>query len=67
MVLMKSTQHKVNLESRIMLLFLTSVFALSACTAPTKPQRKTANIAIQEAVGFTNTEEVQVPESIRVK
>jgi Flp pilus assembly protein TadD len=67
MVLMKSTQHKANLESRIMFLFLTSVFALSACTAPTKTQRKAANIAIQEAVGFTITEEVQVPESIRAK
>ena len=50
-----------------MLLFLTSVFALSACTATTKPQRKAANIAIHEAVGFTITEEVQIPESIRVK
>ncbi len=64
---MKSTQHKTNLRSRVMLLFLTSALVLSACNATTKPQRKVANIEIQEAVGFTITEEVQVPESIRVK
>jgi Flp pilus assembly protein TadD len=67
MVLMKSTQHIANRESRVMLLFLTSVFVLSACTTTTKPQRKAANIAIEEAIGFTITEEVQIPESIRVK
>jgi Flp pilus assembly protein TadD len=67
MVLMKSTQHIANLRSRAMLLVLTSALVLSACNATTKPQRKVANIEIQEAVGFTITEEVQVPESIRVK
>ena len=50
-----------------MLLLLTSALVLSACSATTEPQRKAANIEIQEAVGFTITEEVQVPESIRVK
>jgi Flp pilus assembly protein TadD len=67
MVLMKTTQHIANLRARVMLLFLTSVLVLSACNATTKPQRKAANIEIQEAVGFTITEEVQIPESIRVK
>ena len=64
---MKSTQHTANLRSRVMLLFLTSALVLSACSATTKPQREAANIEIHEAVGFTITEEVQVPESIRVK
>jgi Flp pilus assembly protein TadD len=67
MVLMKKTQHIANLKARVMLLFLTSVLVLSACNATTKPQRKAAHIEIHEAVGFTITEEVQVPESIRVK
>jgi Flp pilus assembly protein TadD len=38
---------------------------LAGCNATTKPQRKVANIEIEEAVGFTITEEVKVPESIR--
>jgi Flp pilus assembly protein TadD len=66
MVLMKTTQHIANLRPRVMLLFLTSALVLSACNATTQPQRKAANIEIQEAVGFTITEEVRVPESIRV-
>ena len=50
-----------------MLLLLSSTFVFAACSATTKPQRKAANIEIQEAVGFTITEEVKVPESIRLQ
>jgi len=50
-----------------MLLLMASALVLSACNATTKPQRKAASIEIHEAVGFTITEEVQVPESIRVQ
>jgi Flp pilus assembly protein TadD len=67
MVSMKSTQHTTNLRSRVLLLSVISTFVLAACNATTKPQRKEANIEIQEAVGFTITEEVQVPESIRLQ
>jgi Flp pilus assembly protein TadD len=67
MVLMKSTQHTANLRSRVLLLSVISTFVLAACNATTKPQRQEANIEIQEAVGFTITEEVQVPESIRLQ
>ena len=64
---MKSTQHTANLRSRVLLLSVISTFVLAACNATTKPQRQEANIEIQEAVGFTITEEVQVPESIRLQ
>ena len=64
---MKSTQNMINLRSRVLLLSLIGVFALSGCNATTKPQRKAATIEIQEAVGFTITEEVKVPESVRLQ
>ena len=64
---MKSTQHIVNLRSYVLLLSLFGVFVLAGCNATTKPQRKAANIEIQEAVGFTITEEVKVPESVRLQ
>ncbi len=62
---MKSTQHIENLRSCVLLVSLVGAFVLAGCNATTKPQRKAATIQIQEAVGFTITEEVQVPESIR--
>ncbi len=43
------------------------VVLLAGCNATTKPQRKAANIEIQESVGFTITEEVRVPESVRAQ
>jgi Flp pilus assembly protein TadD len=67
MVLMKATQHIANLRSRVLLLSLIGAFVLAGCSATTKPERKAANIEIQEAVGFTITEEVKVPESIRLQ
>lgn len=42
-------------------------FLLAGCNATTKPQRKAANIEIQEAVGFTITEEVKIPEGVRLR
>lgn len=64
---MKLTQHIINLRSRTLLLSVIGTFVLASCSATTKPQRKAANIEIQEAVGFTITEEVKVPESIRLQ
>jgi Tfp pilus assembly protein PilF len=64
---MKSTQHIVNLRSCVLLVSLVGAFMLAGCNATTKPQRKAANIEIQESVGFTITEEVRVPESIRLQ
>ena len=62
---MKSTQHIVNLRSCVLLVSLVAAFALAGCSATTKPQRKAATIEVQEAVGFTITEKVKIPESIR--
>ena len=64
---MKSTQHIVNLRSRVLLVSLVGAFVLAGCSATTKPQRKAANIEIQEAVGFTITEEEKIPESVRLQ
>ncbi len=64
---MKLTQHITNLRSRILLLSVIGTFVLASCSATTKPQRKAANIEIQEAIGFTITEEVKIPESIRLQ
>ena len=62
---MKSTQQTANLRSRVLLLSVISTVALAGCSATTKPLHKQASIEIQEAVGFTITEEVQIPDSIR--
>jgi Flp pilus assembly protein TadD len=67
MVLMKSTQQTANLRSRVLLLCVISTIVLAGCNATTKPLHKQASIEIQEAVGFTITEEVQIPESIRLQ
>ena len=64
---MKSTQQTANLRSRVLLLSVISTVALAGCSATTKPLHKQASIEIQEAVGFTITEEVQIPESIRLQ
>jgi len=53
--------------NRAMLVMLSAVFLTAGCSTTTKPQRKAANIEIQEAVGFTITEEVKIPDSARVK
>ena len=65
--MMKSTQHLVNLQPRVLVLALFSAALLAGCSATTKPKRQSANIEIQEAVGFTITEEVKVPESVRLQ
>ncbi len=44
-----------------------AAIVLSGCNATTKAQRQVAKIEVQEAVGFTITEEVRVSESERVK
>jgi Flp pilus assembly protein TadD len=67
MVLMKSTQQTANLRSRVLLFCVISTIVLAGCNATTKPLHKQATIEIQEAVGFTITEEVQIPESIRLQ
>jgi Flp pilus assembly protein TadD len=67
MVLMKLTQHTANLRSRVLLFSVFCAIALAGCNATTKPLHKQASIEIQEAVGFTITEEVQIPESIRLQ
>lgn len=64
---MKSTQHKVNLRSCVLLATLAGAVVLAGCNATTKPKRKAAVIEVQEAVGFTITEKVKVPESIRAQ
>lgn len=58
-------RHTTRLTTHGAILFATCALVLAGCSATTKPQRKEANIEIQEAVGFTITEEVKVPDSVR--
>jgi Flp pilus assembly protein TadD len=63
------TTHDQNERSSVKRAICVTMFAilLAGCNATTKPQRKVANIEIQEAVGFTITEEVKIPERVRLR
>ncbi len=63
----KAFQLTATFKPRALLVVLIGMFAIAGCNATTKPQRKAANIEVEEAVGFTITEEVQVPESVRLQ
>jgi len=65
---MKSFDNR-NGKSRLraLIAMITGTILLFGCNATTKPQRKTANIEIQEAVGFTITEEVHISEKVRLR
>lgn len=65
---MTNIKHlKVTLAVRTAFVLWFGVSMLAGCNATTKAQHKVAKIEIQEAVGFTITEEVRVSESERVK
>lgn len=59
--------HKVSPKLGVLLTILIGAMVLAGCSATTKPQRRVANIEIQEAVGFTIIEEVHVSEADRLK
>ena len=52
---------------RALFVMMTGALLLASCNATTKPQRKAANIEIQEAVGFTITEEIHIAEEVRLR
>lgn len=54
-------------RSAAVLSLAATAIVLAGCNATTKAQHKVATIEIQEAVGFTITEEVRVSESERVR
>lgn len=60
-------QQKSTSDLRALCVILMSALLFAGCNATTKPKRATANIQIQEAVGFTITEDVKIPESVRLK
>lgn len=62
-----SSHHAVTPTIRAVFAILLSVIIFAGCSATTKPQRKTANIEIHEAVGFTIIEEVHVSDADRLK
>lgn len=62
-----SSHHAVTPTIRAVFAILLSAIIFAGCSATTKPQRKTANIEIHEAVGFTITEEVHVSDADRLK
>lgn len=62
-----SNYHKVASAIRTSLVLSFVAFVLAGCNATTRTQHKVAKIEIQEAVGFTITEEVRVSEAERLK
>lgn len=57
--------HTTRLKTHCTTLFAACALILAGCNATTMPPRKEANLEIQESVGFTITEEVKVPDSVR--
>ena len=60
-------QQKTTLDLRALCVIMIGAFLFAGCSASTKPKRAAANIQIQEAVGFTITEEVRISENVRLK
>jgi len=52
-------------EIRPLIMMICGVLLLAGCSASSKPLRRTASIEVQDAVGFTITEEVRVGEDVR--
>lgn len=62
-----SNRHKTSSGLRAYLVMICGVVLIAGCNATGQPVRKVANIEIQEAVGFTITEEVRIGERVRVQ
>ena len=60
-------QRKTTPDLRALCVIVMGAFLIAGCNATIKPKRVAANIQIQEAVGFTITEEVKISESVRLK
>ena len=60
-------QQQLKLGNHALFVMICGAFLIAGCSATTKPVRKTANIEVQEAVGFTITEEVRVGEGVRLQ
>jgi Flp pilus assembly protein TadD len=60
-------QQKLNPGNHALFVMICGALLIAGCSATTKPVRKTANIEVQEAVGFTITEEVRVGEGVRLQ
>ena len=54
-------------ELRVLCVIVMSALLFAGCNATTKPKRAASNIQIEEAVGFTITEEVRISENVRLK
>lgn len=61
------SNYKMASAIRTSLVLSVGMIALAGCNATTRTQHKVAKIEIQEAVGFTITEEVRVSEADRMK
>lgn len=62
-----SNQHRNTPGLRRYLVMLCTVVFIAGCNTAGQPVRKVANIEVQEAVGFTITEEVRIGERVRVQ
>lgn len=61
------SQQRTNPGTRTLIAMICVALLLGGCSATTQPKRKAANIEVQEAVGFTITEEVRVGEGVRLQ
>lgn len=62
-----SNRHKTSSGFRAYIVMISVVVLITGCNATSQPVRKVANIEIQEAVGFTITEEVRIGERVRAQ
>jgi len=60
-------QQQMNPGNHALFMMICGAFLIAGCSAATKSVRKTANIEVQEAVGFTITEDVRVGEGVRLQ
>jgi Flp pilus assembly protein TadD len=60
-------QQRTTSNIRMLCVILMSALVFAGCNATTKPKRAASSIQIEEAVGFTITEEVKISESVRLK
>lgn len=60
-------QQKMTSGLRGLCVITIGAFLMAGCNATTQPKRAAANIQVQEAVGFTITEEVRISENVRLK
>lgn len=61
----KNSRHKKNRNLRVCIAIIGTAVLIAGCNTTGQTVRKVANIEVQEAVGFTITEEVRIGDRVR--